>query len=243
MSSLMGSQILLRWAYKSLALLGSILLLYYHSGLWSYLVFGVVALWVFFTESSERKQYKSSFFILVFLIFLLGFGIGASDGTLSSFIVIFCVGILFSLLLGIINPIFGDSRLIYGISSNLIIFSSIILLGSIKLNQSWFSGVSIFIISLLLLKENAKLEGMKAKQSLILSAIPAFLLMEFFWLSFFMPLNFLSQASLLVLFFLILRHLIEMRIKGELNARLALREAVILIVFILFIFMTSKWRI
>lgn len=102
----------------------------------------------------------------------------------------------------------------------------------------------IFLTSLFLLREFFKVAAVDfSKRSIAASWVFALLVVEAVWAISWLPIGFLNSAALALLAIFVLINLILHYFKGTLNKKIVLSAITFFILFMLLIFITSKWRI
>lgn len=209
-------------------------------------VFFAVFIGIYFSQITERRLLRISFWLLPV------FGLTAIKILLSSFSPPFFIVItlaffafLFFILLGLTNFFFKDRFLVYGIFNTsllLLLFLLVFYLG--RPDNFWFLGIALFFMMVLIFEEIFRFFGIhKGKRTLAVSGVIGILAVEVAWFASFLPLGFINAAVFLTLFFLLVRDSLMVHFKGFLNLSFIFRELAFFIFLTLVIFAASQWSI
>lgn len=208
---------------------------------------------VYFSELSDRRLFRASYWFVS-----IGSVLGASavfsfpgfslKGLISILLVLIFGGLIF-LVLGLVNLLFKNRNIAYGLLNIALIayffilifyrwpgFSTSLVLPDIL----WF--LAVFFGTTLLVREFLVFEGAAAGWNLrMISWSMGFLACQIAALTLLLPLGFINAAAFLTLFLIIARDAILASLRGFLGLTLVLRELAIFAVILSLIFATVTW--
>jgi hypothetical protein len=209
------------------------------------------AFYWYFGSMFEWDKFLYSFFVLVFYAYLgTAFFSGSSavsafSGNTLVFLSAFVFGTLFFLLLSIKEFVFLRRQAVFNFLSGMLYFliSATFFIADKDNGGSFvFYFLLSFIAFYLLIKESTDFfmeDAPKRKKDLLVIG-SAVLVAEFLSIISILPIGFLSSAALIILIVFILEDLVYYHLKGTLDRQIILNNVTILIISIIFIFLTSK---
>ncbi|MCP6720047.1 MAG: hypothetical protein KJI72_01805 [Patescibacteria group bacterium] len=230
----------------ALATLTLLFVLWFDFSLVALAVFFTVFVSIYFSQITERRLLKVSFWFLP-IFSLIGIKLLLSSFSPPLFIIIALAlfAFLFFILLGLMSFFFKDKFLVYGIFNTsllLLLFLLVFHLG--RPDNFWFLGIVLFFMMVLIFEEVFKFFGIyKGKRTLAALGIVGILAVEIAWLTSFLPLGFINAAVFLTLFFLLVRDSLAVHFRGFLNLSFIFRELAFFVFITLIIFAASQWSI
>ncbi len=220
---------------------------------WPILLFLIFMGAVYFSELPERRLFRASYWIIS-----IGSVLGASavlsfpgftlKGLIGILLILIFGGFIF-LVLGLVNLLFKNRNIAYGLLNIALIACFFILVfyrwpgfsaGFVLPDILWF--LAVFSGTTLLVREFLVFEGVAAGWTLrMISWSMGFLACQIAALSLLLPLGFINAAAFLTLFLIIARDAVLASLRGFLGLTLVLRELTIFAVVLSLIFATVTW--
>lgn len=235
----------------SLALAG----FYNYRSFWSFFLFIALALYFYFKSFFEAGRYFFSF--LIFLIVSLSaiYWLPNNVGKWN-LIAAAVFGIVFFAFLGIKNLIFINRPFTYEFINNFLFFSVFIIFFLSDKSSTWFffEYAAVFLAFFLLFREfifSQETRGLILPFSLpaqagakinLFSASFSFLVSQFVLTAAYLPIGFLNSAAISLAIVLVIKDLTASHLLGILNQRIILKNATILLIFSVIVFIASEWQ-
>lgn len=224
------------------------LLLYWYLASGSFLaaaVFAVSAILLYLKPVFNLLLFKWSFLILLLLSFLTAARLNFFIIDYLNWLAVIFLAFLFFLILALKNFALIRRDFWY-LVLNLSLFY-LIFLNFFLINQSsWFvmKWLGFMALIFLLLKELlTPMVPKAANQSNIISLLLSLLIGEFLWIASWLPIGFLSLASLTLLLVMLLVNLTINYYLGKLGRRLVLIDVSLFLILLAVILLASKWTI
>ena len=225
---------------------------YNYRSFWSFFFFIAVALYFYFNPFFEAKKYFSSFLIFLVIALLTANYLPVIAGKWNFFTAVL-FGLLFFLFLGIKNLVFINRSLIYEFVNNFLFFSLFIIFFLFNKSNWFFIEYSAAFLAIFLLFRNflflrdfqreiqAPVSLISAKINLF-SASLAVLTSQFILAAAYLPIGFLNLAAVSLVAVLALKDLTISHLYGNLNRPAILKNATMVLIFSVIIFIASKWQ-
>jgi len=242
----------LQSAFKALIFSLILTAFYNYRSFWSFFFFIAIAFYFYFNPFFEAKRYFSSFLIFLIIALLAAGHLPITAGKWNFFTATL-FGLFFFLFLGIKNLVFINRSLIYEFVNNFLFFSLFIIFFLFD-KSNWFfikySGA--FLVIFLLFRNFLFLRDfqreIQAPVSLILAKINLFsaslavLISQFILIAAYLPIGFLNLAAISLVAVLALKDLTISHLYGHLNRSVILKNATMVLIFSVIIFIASKWQ-
>lgn len=208
------------------------------------------AFWVFFaviylSGHFRRRSLRVSFWLLIAITFFLakiGLAVVWTPLLALAFFVIFLI--LFFIVLGLADFIFGDQFLIFNLFHSaffLVIFSIFFYFQPIV---SFRAVPGIILALFLLLGEFFEFNGVPwPKRRILASGLLALAGGQIGWLASFLPIGFINAAAFLALFLTLGRDAILAHFQGHFSIFYLFRQLTFFVILALFIFLISSWSL
>ncbi len=219
---------------------------------WLFFLFIVAALYFYFNPLFEAKKYFSSFLIFLIVALLAVSHLPAIAGKWNFFAAAL-FGLFFFILLGVKNLIFINRLLIYEFVNNFI-FLSLFITFFLFDKSNWFflkylivfAAIFLLFRTFLFLQDSE--QGIQAPSLPILAKINLFsaslavLTSQFILIAAYLPIGFLNLAAISLVVVLALKDLTISHLFGNLNRSVILKNATMVLIFSVIIFIASKWQ-
>jgi hypothetical protein len=201
-------------------------------GLWRSTGFFIVALLVYFNPSFNSGKFLASFIVLVFTSFV---ALASLTGT-SVWIGVAASSILFYIILALKDLAFVNRDWWHSLLhlSLFYMLSALFFYGYSNHPNGYL--ITLFIILLFLFNE-------RFKNNFPLSAVLTLIVVEGAWAVGLLPLGFLNSAGALLLLFFVVSDIAFSATLNKLTPRLVLSNVTISILALLFLFISTSWRI
>ena len=198
---------------------------------------------IYFSQSVERRMLRTSFWFLP-IFSIVGIKL-LSPSLLLSSLSLLPFAVLFFVLLGLMNLVFRDRFLVYGIFN-----TALLLLIFLIAFYAWRPGsflilgpVLFLVVALLFMEVLGVFEIFLGRRALVVGGTLGLLAAEVVWLTGFLPLGFINAAVFATLFFLLLRDGLAVHFRGFLNLPFIFRQLTFFIVLTIVIFAASSWSV
>jgi len=237
----------LKWSFLSVLFL--ILLNFLHFSFFSLLIFFLLMLKVYFSQTGARQHFRTSFWVsnLLFVIFL-----AQIENLIGLKLLIFIFyGVLMFLILGLMNLFFKEKFIVYNFVNLLILlllFSGIFAFHPLFKNFSfwqiflWSFGIFWGVVLVLLEFWKNFGKGFLRKER-FWSYLIGLLALELSMILVFLPLGFFNAAIFLTLILLILRNVYLAYENGSLNFNFIFKELTIFVIVTALISLLVNWRV
>ncbi|PIV31715.1 hypothetical protein COS33_01745 [Candidatus Wolfebacteria bacterium CG02_land_8_20_14_3_00_37_12] len=243
----------LQSAFRALIFFLILAAVYNSRTFWSFFLFIAVALYFYFNPFFEAKKYFSSFLILL-IIALLAINHLPTVAGKWNFFAAALLGLFFFILLGVKNLVFINRLLIYEFVNNFLFFSLFITFFLFD-KSSWFflKYAAIFLAFFALFRvflfsqdslwrAEASSLPISAKINLFSTSL-AVLISQFILIAAYLPIGFLNLAAISLVVVLALKDLTISHLYGHLNQSVILKNATMVLIFSVIIFIASKWQL
>ncbi len=218
------------------------------------LVYFTVIAFLYFSESSERKTLRVSFWT-VSVLALLAFSDAASlppllIPSIIKVMIVLSFGAMLYFLLGLSHLAFPDRALSYRLVQSIALFFVMAeffffapSLGDASFFPFFLWSAGMIILLALLFKEAFVFLGVHHRRRTVrlLSFASGFLALEVSLLVLFLPLGFISAGAFLALFLVLFRDTLIMHFEGGLVFSFVLKELTLFAVFSSILFATAPW--
>ncbi len=242
----------LQSAFKALIFSLILTAVYNSRGFWPIFLFIVAALYFYFHPLFEAKKNFSSFLILLFVALLAASHLPVAAGKWNFFAAAL-FGLFFFILLGVKNLVFINRLVIYEFVNNFLFFSLFIVFFLFD-KADWFFlkyaiiFLAIFALFRAFLLSQDFLRGTQASNLPIAAKINLFsvslavLISQFILIAAYLPIGFLNLAAISLVVVLALKDLTISHLYGNLNRSIILKNATMVLIFSVIIFIASKWQ-
>ncbi len=226
------------------------LFLVFAAGLSFFTVLGFlfIALWMYLSEKTEKKNFRFSFWLaqIVFLLIVAE----VPPGLLVVIPLLTYAGIVF-IIFGLMNSLFSMRSFTYALHSTVLTLSFFV---ALFLRRPPFSGVPLwselfwivfsFAVVYFLFREFSRVFGLpESRKTRIAGFALGLASAEVGFLARYLPLGFVNAAALVTLLFLISRDMVLAKENGLLNLNFVFREMTIFIVISSLILVTVSWKL
>lgn len=210
-------------------------------------IFVLIAIWAYFSASSNRSKLKITYlFSSVVSFWLLFSQTNISDSFLSSvwlsIILILILSFFMFSLFGLFEDYFINENFVYKIINTVIfifLFISLFTLVS-PISLGLWGGI-LSIIVFLLFNEFLSFFNIAKKRRILTSLTVSFLSFELAWVITLLPLGILNGTALLTLFMCSTRDFLLIHFKGNLKSSFIFQQFTFLIVITIIILASSSW--
>lgn len=212
----------------------------------AFFLFIAVAFYFYLKPFFEAKKYFFSF--LIFLVVALLAMSRLPAGIVKwNFVAAAVFGLAFFAFLGIKNLVFISRALIYEFLNNFIFFSVFVVFFVSDKSSGWiFLGYAAAVSAFFpLFRESIIMRSGRSERPErynLFSASLTALTSQFILAVSYLPIGFLNSAAISLAAVLVLKDLAASHLRGDLNRFVILKNATIILIFSVIVFMASKWQ-
>ena len=209
----------------------------------AFFLFIALAFYFYLKPFFEAKKYFFSYLIFLVTALLAISRLPAESGKWN-FIAAAVFGLAFYAFLGIKNLIFIHRSSIYEFLNNFVFFLVFIIFFMADKSSEWiFWGYGAAVLSFFLLfRESIILRTSHVLKINLFSVSLAALISQFILAVSYLPVGFLNSAAISLAAVLVLKDLTVSHLRGDLNRQVILKNATIILLFSVIVFMASKWQ-
>lgn len=214
----------------------------------SLFVFAILLGITYTSQIAGRESLRFSYWLFPALTVAGLWEIAARSALFSSFpalapLLFAVIAAAFFMLLGLGHFFFTDRFLVYSVVNTIEIILLFLVFQPLFGSSLWWFPVFFILFVLLFREAFAFFQVGFRTQVLAASGAAALIVSEIFFVAQFLPLGPLNTAALLALFSLVLRDTLAAHFEGVLDRPFIMRELTIMVLFVLIIFASSRWRI
>ena len=207
----------------------------------AFFLFIALAFYFYLKPFFEAKKYFFSFLIFLIAALLAISRLPAESGKWN-FIAAAVFGLIFFAFLGIKNLVFISRSSIYEFLNNFVFFLVFIVFFMADKSSGWiFWGYSAAVLSFFLLFRESIISR-PGRDINLFSASLAALISQFVLAVSYLPVGFLNSAAISLAAVLVLKDLTVSHLRGDLNRQVILKNATIILLFSVIVFIASKWQ-
>ncbi|MDP1706345.1 MAG: hypothetical protein Q8L36_00815 [bacterium] len=201
--------------------------------------------YIYFAESFRRRSFRFSYWLLIFLAFvLIKIGLDYFWTPVLALALFLVFLALFFVVLGLIDFVFGDQFLVYNLFHSSFFLAVFGIFFYFRFSSSFLLLFGLFLVVLLLLEEFFVFNGIGwPKRRLVAEGVLALTAVQIAWLTSLLPIGFINSAAFLVLFLGLSRDAALAHFQGHFSIFYLFRQLTFFIILSLFIFFISSWSL